>query len=142
MCPGTGELLCTIGSIRLLLQSVESDLKGGLISEYLGLLGEFQTLKVRANADTAQDAQKALEFGAVGIGLCRTEHMFFAEDRLTVMQDMLTASTAYAKDQSLKKLQEFQREDFLSILEIMDGLPVTVRLLDPPRPCVRETTFP
>ena len=114
------------------LQRVESDLKGGLIREYLGLLGEFQTLKVRANADTATDAQKALEFGAVGIGLCRTEHMFFAEDRLPVMQDMLTAGTAYAKDQSLGKLREFQKEDFLSILEVMDGRPVTVRLLDPP----------
>jgi pyruvate,orthophosphate dikinase len=89
-------------------------------------------LTVRANADTAEDARSAREAGAVGIGLCRTEHMFLAADRLPIVRAMILAETESAEVEALERLAEVQREDFVGILEAMDGLPVTVRLLDPP----------
>ena len=87
---------------------------------------------VRANADTGADAAKARELGAEGIGLCRTEHMFLGEDRLPVVREMILADTPDAEAAALDKLLAVQRADFVEILEAMDGLPVTVRLLDPP----------
>jgi pyruvate, orthophosphate dikinase len=89
-------------------------------------------LKVRANADTGADAANARKLGAEGIGLCRTEHMFLGEDRLPVVRRMILASTEEAERDALEELRAAQKEDFVSILEAMDGLPVTVRLLDPP----------
>ncbi|MGH8981422.1 MAG: pyruvate, phosphate dikinase [Acidimicrobiales bacterium] len=89
-------------------------------------------LGVRANADTGDDAANARRLGAEGIGLCRTEHMFFGEDRLPVMRRMILADEADEERDALEQLRQVQRADFLSILEAMDGLPVTVRLLDPP----------
>jgi pyruvate,orthophosphate dikinase len=89
-------------------------------------------LKVRTNADTPEDAAKAREFGAEGIGLCRTEHMFFGEERITPMREMILADTAEARAKALAKLLPFQRNDFIGIFEAMHGLPVTIRLLDPP----------
>ena len=89
-------------------------------------------LKVRANADNGPDASNARSLGAEGIGLCRTEHMFLGEDRLPVVRRMILASTEKAEAAALEELLDVQREDFLEILEAMDGLPVTVRLLDPP----------
>jgi len=89
-------------------------------------------LAVRANADTAADARKARDLGAEGIGLCRTEHMFLAVDRLPVVRQMILASSPAAEKMALTRLRLAQRDDFLEILEVMDGLPVTVRLLDPP----------
>ena len=89
-------------------------------------------LDVRANADTGADAAVARGFGAQGIGLCRTEHMFLAEDRLPIVRAMILASSAKAEAKALERLRVAQRKDFLAILEPMDGLPVTVRLLDPP----------
>ncbi len=89
-------------------------------------------LGVRANADTGKDADEARSRGAEGIGLCRTEHMFLAPDRLPVVRDMILANTAAEEAAALDKLREVQQTDFESILEAMDGLPVTVRLLDPP----------
>jgi pyruvate,orthophosphate dikinase len=89
-------------------------------------------LAVRANADTGQDAATAREFGAQGIGLCRTEHMFLGEDRLPVVQRMILATTPDEETSTLEELRRVQKEDFEEILEAMDGLPVTVRLLDPP----------
>ena len=89
-------------------------------------------LKVRANADNGPDATRAREFGAEGIGLCRTEHMFLGEDRLPVVRAMILADTPEEEDAALEKLRTVQKADFLEILEAMDGLPVTVRLLDPP----------
>ncbi|MBM3675940.1 MAG: pyruvate, phosphate dikinase [Actinobacteria bacterium] len=97
----------------------------------LGWADGFRTLKVRTNADLPHDAQKAREFGAEGIGLCRTEHMFLG-DRLPIVQAMILAETDAAEDRALAALLEVQRSDFVGILEAMDGLPVTVRLLDPP----------
>ena len=92
----------------------------------------FRKLVVRANADTPMDAAMALEFGAEGIGLCRTEHMFFDENRIAAMREMILAEDEAARRAALKKLQPFQRRDFEGIFTAMRGLPVTVRLLDPP----------
>jgi pyruvate,orthophosphate dikinase len=89
-------------------------------------------LAVRANADTGEDASNARSLGAEGIGLCRTEHMFLGEDRLPVVRRMILADTPEEETAALEELRKVQREDFISILAAMDGLPVTVRLLDPP----------
>ncbi len=89
-------------------------------------------LRVRANADTPENAREALAYGAEGIGLARTEHMFFALERIPTVQEMILASTTEERRQALAKLLPMQREDFGRILEAMDGLPVTIRLLDPP----------
>jgi pyruvate,orthophosphate dikinase len=91
-----------------------------------------RTMGVRANADIPRDAVKARGFGAEGIGLCRTEHMFFAQDRLAHMREMILAKTAEERKEALKNLLPMQREDFLGIFKAMDGFPVTIRLLDPP----------
>jgi len=89
-------------------------------------------LAVRANADNGPDAANARGFGAEGIGLCRTEHMFLAEDRLPIVRRMILASSPKEEAAALEELREAQKEDFVAILEAMDGLPVTIRLLDPP----------
>ncbi len=89
-------------------------------------------LAVRANADNGPDAAKARKFGAEGIGLCRTEHMFLGEDRLPIVRRMILASTPDEEASALEELREAQKQDFIAILEAMDNLPVTVRLLDPP----------
>ncbi len=91
-----------------------------------------RTMGVRANADIPRDAKQAREFGAEGIGLCRTEHMFFAEDRLPIVQQMILASTTEGREKALSKLLPMQRSDFKGLFESMDGFPVTIRLLDPP----------
>ena len=93
---------------------------------------EFREIGVRTNADTPEDAQKALELGAEGIGLCRTEHMFFAEDRIPAVRAMIMAETKEDRETQLEKLLPMQREDFLGILRVMQGKPVTIRYLDPP----------
>jgi pyruvate,orthophosphate dikinase len=93
---------------------------------------ELRDLNVRANADTPADAKKALEFGAEGIGLCRTEHMFMQDGRLELMQAMILSEDEDAAKEALGNLEPLQRGDFEEIFEAMDGLPVTVRLLDPP----------
>jgi pyruvate, orthophosphate dikinase len=93
---------------------------------------EIRRLGVRANADTPQDAARAREFGAEGIGLCRTEHMFFGDDRLPVMREMILASDETGRRGALDRLLPFQQSDFEGILQAMEGHPVTIRLLDPP----------
>ena len=93
---------------------------------------EHRRLKVRTNADTPDDAQRARDFGAEGIGLCRTEHMFFEGERILAMREMIVADNLEARRAALAKLLPFQREDFIGIFTAMKGLPVTVRLLDPP----------
>jgi pyruvate,orthophosphate dikinase len=89
-------------------------------------------LKIRANADTGPDSTVARNYGAEGIGLCRTEHMFFGEDRLAVMREMILAGGLGEREKALSKLLPFQRQDFVEIFRAMQGLPVTIRLLDPP----------
>ena len=92
----------------------------------------FRRLKVRANADTPADARQALAFGAEGIGLCRTEHMFFEESRILAMREMILAEDQEGRRKALARLLPAQRKDFIELFEIMAGLPVTIRLLDPP----------
>ena len=98
----------------------------------MGWADEVRTLRVRANADTPQDARIARAFGAEGIGLCRTEHMFFEGDRITAMREMIVARDEGGRRRALAKLLPMQRHDFEGIFEAMHGLPVTIRLLDPP----------
>lgn len=93
---------------------------------------EIRTLKIRTNADLPRDAKQAAEFGAEGIGLCRTEHMFFDEDRIPVFRSMIIADTVEERKTALDKLLPLQKEDFKGIYEVMKELPVTIRLLDPP----------
>ncbi|MCK5497697.1 MAG: pyruvate, phosphate dikinase [Gammaproteobacteria bacterium] len=93
---------------------------------------EFRSLKIRANADTPHDAENAIKFGAQGIGLCRTEHMFFEGNRIRAMREMILADSQEDRKAFLEKLLPFQKEDFKGIFEVMAGLPVTIRLLDPP----------
>src|SRR5262249_6531671 len=116
--------------------------KGALPTHEPKFSGEFNTLlqwadevrvlRVRTNADTPEDAERAREFGAEGIGLCRTEHMFMSQDRLPVVQEMIMATATPEREQALAKLLPMQREDFKGIFRAMQGLPVTIRLLDPP----------
>jgi pyruvate,orthophosphate dikinase len=98
----------------------------------LGWADEMRRLRVRANADTPEDAAKAREFGAQGIGLCRTEHMFMAEERLPIVREMILARDEEERRSSLERLLPMQQADFEGIFEAMAGLPVTIRLLDPP----------
>ncbi|MCW8834775.1 MAG: pyruvate, phosphate dikinase [Rhodospirillales bacterium] len=93
---------------------------------------EIRTMKVRANAETPTDAQTARDFGAEGIGLCRTEHMFFDPARIIHIREMIVATEEAGRRAALEKLLPYQREDFISLFRIMEGLPVTIRLLDPP----------
>jgi pyruvate, orthophosphate dikinase len=103
-----------------------------MLVKFLGWADPHRRLKVRANADIPRDAVQARAFGAEGIGLCRTEHMFFAEDRLPHMRTMILADNEKDRRAALKKLLPMQRSDFLGIFKAMDGLPVTIRTLDPP----------
>jgi pyruvate, orthophosphate dikinase len=93
---------------------------------------KYRTLAIRTNADTPEDSQRARDFGAEGIGLCRTEHMFFGEERIAAMREMILADDVEARKKALAKLLPFQRSDFQGIFTAMKGLPVTIRLLDPP----------
>ena len=100
--------------------------------KFMGWADPFRTLGVRANADIPRDAIQARAFGAEGIGLCRTEHMFFAEDRLPHMRAMILANNEKDRRTALKKLLPMQRKDFIGVFRAMDGFPVTIRTLDPP----------
>ena len=130
-----GDVISVDGSAGY-VYSVELPLIAPHVSGYFGTLMEwcdtFRTLKVRTNADNPRDAAQALEFGAEGIGLCRTEHMFFEADRLPIVQDMILAKTEAHRDAALAKLLVSQQQDFEGIFEVMDGKPVTIRLIDPP----------
>ena len=103
-----------------------------MLEQFLKWAEPFRKIGVRANADIPRDAEKAREFGAEGIGLCRTEHMFFAPDRVPHMRAMIMAKTEKERRAALKKLLPMQRKDFAGLFRVMDGLPVTIRLLDPP----------
>jgi pyruvate,orthophosphate dikinase len=102
------------------------------LAHFLSWADAVRRMEVWANADTPEDARKARELGAQGIGLCRTEHMFMQPDRLPIVQQMIMANTPDAREQALQKLLPIQHKDFVGILEVMAGLPVTIRLLDPP----------
>jgi pyruvate,orthophosphate dikinase len=121
----TGRVI--VGDVPLVPPSINEDFE-----TILGWADELRRLKVRANADNPDDSAKAREFGAQGIGLCRTEHMFFGDDRLPVVQEMILASDERGRRDALDRLLPFQQSDFEAIFEAMAGLPVTIRLLDPP----------
>jgi len=104
----------------------------GHFAELMSWADKVRTLKVRTNADTPEDAVKARSFGAEGIGLCRTEHMFFEGQRIVDMRKMILADDEEGRKKALAGLQPYQKQDFIGIFEAMDGLPVTIRLLDPP----------
>jgi pyruvate,orthophosphate dikinase len=122
---GTGQVI--LGAVDLVPPHINEDFE-----TILEWADGFRRLKVRANADTPEDAAKAREFGAQGIGLCRTEHMFMAEDRLPVVREMIMASGEEERRRALDTLLPHQQADFEGIFEAMAGLPVTIRLLDPP----------
>ena len=106
---------------------------GGDFAKLMKWADKYRGLGVRTNADTPEDAKRAREFGAQGIGLCRTEHMFFEDDRINAMREMIVAETEEERKKALgKKLLPFQRKDFEGIFAAMNGCPVTIRLLDPP----------
>ncbi|MDR0787664.1 MAG: pyruvate, phosphate dikinase [Gemmatimonadota bacterium] len=111
--------------------TVEPEL-GDHFRTLMGWADEIRRLSVRANADNPNDAAKARHFGAAGIGLCRTEHMFFEEGRIDAVREMILSETVEGRRKALAKLLPMQREDFEGIFRAMDGLPVTIRLLDPP----------
>jgi pyruvate,orthophosphate dikinase len=122
---GSGEVI--VGEVPLVPPQINEDFQ-----TVLEWADDLRRLDVRANADTPEDAAKAREFGAQGIGLCRTEHMFFAEDRLPVVREMIMAESEEGRRSALERLLPVQQSDFEAIFEAMAGLPVTIRLLDPP----------
>jgi len=121
----TGEVM--LGELPMVKAGVSEDFE-----KVLGWADEFRTMQVRTNADTPFDAEVARKFGAEGIGLCRTEHMFFDETRIKVVREMILAKDLEGRQRALRKLLPMQREDFIGIFKAMNGLPVTIRLLDPP----------
>jgi pyruvate, orthophosphate dikinase len=121
----TGEVM--VGEIA----TQEPKLSGDFAT-VMGWADKYRTLKVRTNADTPADAKRAREFGAEGIGLCRTEHMFFEGDRIVAMRAMILADNLEDRKKALKNLLPLQRKDFIGLFTAMKGLPVTIRLLDPP----------
>jgi pyruvate,orthophosphate dikinase len=130
-----GDTLTIDGATGQVLAGAVPMLEPVLAGEFATVMkwaDELRSLKVRANADTPADARTAIKFGAEGIGLCRTEHMFFDEDRIRAVREMILAEDEAARRAALAKLLPMQRGDFLALFKIMGGLPVTIRLLDPP----------
>ncbi len=114
------------------IKTVAPDLTAGYFGRLMGWVDKFRKLHVRTNADTPRDAKQAKEFGAEGIGLCRTEHMFFDKDRIFSMRKMILADKVEDRRAALAEIEPMQQKDFEALYEIMDGLNVNVRLLDPP----------
>jgi pyruvate,orthophosphate dikinase len=130
-----GDIITVDGTTGEALVGAADMLPPGLDDTFRTLLGwadEFRDIGIRANADTPADAATARQFEAQGIGLCRTEHMFFEDDRLVVMREMIFADTSKDRAAALARLLPMQREDFIQLFEIMAGLPVCIRLFDPP----------
>ena len=130
-----GEIITIDGSsgkvMKGLVPTVQPEISG-YFSKIMSWADEFRKLKVRTNAETENDSKTAREFGAEGIGLCRTEHMFFDEERILSVRQMILSKSKEDRDNALQKLLPYQKNDFKKIFKIMSGLPVTVRLLDPP----------
>ncbi|MBX9940927.1 MAG: pyruvate, phosphate dikinase [Candidatus Obscuribacterales bacterium] len=130
-----GEVISIDGSTgEIFVGAIETRVAGLTkhLSQLLDMADAVRKLGIRANADTPFDAQVARRFGAEGIGLCRTEHMFMSQERLPVVQEMILADGVKSRMAALDKLLPMQRQDFIGLFEAMDGLPVTIRLLDPP----------
>ncbi len=114
-----------------LIPTVDAEISGNF-GTIMGWADKFRTLKVRTNADTPVDAKKARELGAEGIGLCRTEHMFFEADRIAAFREMICSDTAEEREAALQKILPYQQSDFEKIYEALEGMPVCIRFLDPP----------
>jgi pyruvate,orthophosphate dikinase len=130
-----GETITIDGSTGQVMKGLVPTIQPELSGDFATLMSwadASRRMKVRANAETPADAQAARDFGAEGIGLCRTEHMFFDEERINVVRQMILADTKGGREAALAKLLPFQRTDFVELFRIMAGLPVTIRLLDPP----------
>ena len=130
-----GEVITINGSTGDVILGLVPTLKPNLSSDFQTIMkwaDEVRVLKVRTNAETPLDCQTARDFGAEGIGLCRTEHMFFSEDRIVAVREMILAEELEGRKKALAKLLPMQRKDFVEIFKIMAALPVTIRLLDPP----------
>jgi pyruvate, orthophosphate dikinase len=130
-----GDVITIDGTSGEVMAGAVPTVKPQLSSDFAAIMkwaDSIRRMKVRANAETPQDARVAREFGAEGIGLCRTEHMFFDADRIVAVREMILAETGDGRRQALAKILPMQRGDFLELFEIMSGLPVTIRLLDPP----------
>src|SRR6056297_1081086 len=130
-----GDWISIDGSKGTVFQGKKNVVKPEMDQNYktfMDWVDQFRDMSVRTNADSPVDAAKAIEFGAEGIGLCRTEHMFFGEERITAMRRMIVSESEDERRNALMFLLPYQKKDFLEIFEVMDGLPVTVRLLDPP----------
>ena len=130
-----GDILTIDGGVGQVMQGVVPMVKPEMTGDFATLMGwadEVRRMKVRANAETPTDARVARSFGAEGIGLCRTEHMFFEGERIVAVREMILADTEEGRRAALAKLLPMQRQDFADLFEIMTGLPVTIRLLDPP----------
>jgi pyruvate,orthophosphate dikinase len=121
----TGDVM--IGKVETIAPTMTGD-----FASLMTWADKNRKLKIRTNADTPADSIKAREFGAEGIGLCRTEHMFFGDDRIAAVREMILATDVEGRKKALAKIEPFQKADFVGIFEAMDGLPVTIRLLDPP----------
>ena len=135
VCINKGEKITMDGSTGRIYRGQLATLKPVLSGDFATVLewaDKARRMKVRANAETPQDARAARYFGAEGIGLCRTEHMFFSANRITPMRKMILAETVEARKAALDEILPMQRQDFRELFEIMAGLPVTIRLLDPP----------
>ena len=130
-----GDVITIDGSTGKIILGEASTVKPEISSEFSILMSwadRFRKLKVRTNSETPLDAKTARDFGAEGIGLCRTEHMFFEERRILLVREMILSKTKEDRNKALEKLLPHQKKDFIEIFKIMNGLPVTVRLLDPP----------
>ena len=114
-----------------LIKTVDAEISGNF-GTIMGWADKFRTLKVRTNADTPADAKKARELGAEGIGLCRTEHMFFEADRIAAFREMICSDTAVEREIALNKILPYQQSDFEQLYEALEGMPVCIRFLDPP----------
>ena len=130
-----GDYLSLDGSTGLVygekIETVEPEISGEF-EEFMSWADNIRTMKVRANADNERDANHAIKFGAEGIGLCRTEHMFFDEDRIFAVRQMIVADSIEKREEALAKILPMQRNDFEQIFRVMNDMPVTVRYLDPP----------
>ena len=113
------------------IETEEASVSGNFAT-FMGWADSYRKLGVRTNADTPRDARQAYKFGAEGIGLCRTEHMFFDSDRISAIREMIVSKTVEQRERALEKLLPMQRGDFEGLYKAMEGYPVTIRLLDPP----------
>ena len=130
-----GDIITINGSTGEVINGAAKLIEPELSGEFATILDwadEFRTMGVRTNADTPADSKIARDFGAEGIGLCRTEHMFFDGDRIDAVREMILSENEDGRRRALTKIKPYQKEDFLGLFEAMEGLPVTIRLLDPP----------